>query len=534
MPRPLPRNLAIVLAALSLFVMSCRKDQPKPTWDIDVVAPLARMSLTIGDLVPDSLLDTDANGDVGILSTLHLFSLSLDTILAIPDTSLLYAYALPFPGPVSFPPGSTFNTNDDVTRFDLQDLHLTKLTVRSGRVDIAISNMMNGNIIGNFALPGATLGGSALELQLALPPGTPSSPSLTTTTRELNGYKFDLRGPDLNATNALATHLWYANSPDGNAVSITNMDSLLAWVTYHDIIPEFASGSFGTREMEVEPATAELELFKHITGTLDLAQVDARLIIRNGLGVDAQARIHHIRSINTRTGTTVDLSAPLTSNPLNINRAVDLGSGFIPAYNAFAVGQGNSNIEQFLENLPDQIGYALDLTINPLGDISNGHDFLYHDSKVTADLEVEIPLRLIATNLTLAKLVDIDLPGTAEAHAWNSGVLHLFAENGFPFSAAIQLEVVNASGESMALLDPGGTVPAGVLDGNGIVVQPGAARIDFGIGPDNMNLLHQSGQLRVKAVFNTADQSNHVQIKDDYRMDLQLTMDANWVVNGNE
>ena len=62
---------------------------------------------------------------------------------------------------------------------------------------------------------------------------------------------------------------------------------------------------------------------------------------------------------------------------------------------------GNSNIDAFIENLPDGITYDLDVTANPLGDVSNGNDFLYDDSRLTADLDVDIPLNIIATDLTL-------------------------------------------------------------------------------------------------------------------------------------
>lgn len=515
-------------------MQACRKDKIGPRWDVDILAPVFKTSLTIRDLVPDSLLDVDADGQISILHTMELFSLSLDTVLTAPDTSFRYAYALPFPGPVQFPPGSTFNTSDDVTRFDLEDLHLSKLIVRSGQVEVVITNMMNGIIIGNFQLPGATLDGAPFQVMMSLPPGTTTSPSSLSDSRPLDGYVFDLRGPLFDATNTLATHLSYSSSPDGPSITITDLDSLLAVVSYHGIVPEYAMGSFGTRSIEVEPASTEIDLFANVSGTLDLAQVDARVRIKNGIGVDAQAEVHYIRSRNTRTGQVVDLTGPLLQGPLNITRALDLGSTFSPSTKTYQLGQGNSNIEQFLENLPDQIEYSMELTINPLGDISNGHDFLYHDSKVTGELEVDIPLRLIATDLTLVKVVAVDLPGTPEAHAWQKGILHLFVENGFPFSAGLELAVVNEADEVLTVLEPGGTVASGGLGPSGTVEHSTATHLTFEASPGQMQLLNQTGRLRIKAAFNTGDQAQHIQLLERYGMDLQLTLDANWMVNGNE
>lgn len=528
------RSLFAQALCVALVLSGCRKAPAPPQWDLDLLAPLAKTTLTIGDLVPDSILSSDQQGNVSILFTSELFALSLDTVLTAPDTSFRYGYALPFPGPIQFQPGATFNTNDDVTRFDLDDLQLTQLKVRSGQVDVAITSMMNGQIIGDFALPGASLNGTPFSIVQNLPPGTPASPSMVSSSRPLDGYVFDMRGPTFDQVNSLATHISYSNAPDGTPISITNQDSLLALVSYHDIIPQYATGSFGTRTITVEPSSTDLDLFNNISGTLDLDQVTARLKIRNGIGVDARAAIHYLRSVNTITGNTVDLTHAITSGPVNIDRALDLGGTFQSALNTFNLDQGNSNIDLFIENLPSRVDYALDITINPLGDISNGHDFLYHDSKLSADLEVDIPLNLIATDLTLRKVVAVDLPGNAEGHAWRSGTLHLFAHNGFPFSATIELAIVDEMGDLLTVLEPGGTVASGVLGGDGNVSASVASRLDFDISPDQMDALQNTGQVRISAIFNTADQGQHLQLRNDYRMDLQLTVGANYTVNGDE
>ncbi|MBK7247773.1 MAG: hypothetical protein IPI05_08905 [Flavobacteriales bacterium] len=528
------RSLFACVLCAAAALSGCQKDPAPPQWDLELLAPLAKTTLTIGDIVPDSILTTDQQGNVNILYSSALFALSLDTVLTAPDTSFRYAYALPFPGPIQFQPGATFNTNDDVTRFDIDDLQLTQLQVRSGQVDVAITNMMNGQIIGDFALPGASLNGIPFSIVQHLPPGTPASPSVASSSRPLDGYVFDMRGPSFDQVNSLATHISYSNAPDGTIISITDQDSLLALVSYHDIIPQYATGSFGTRTIAVDPSSTDLDLFNNISGILDLDQVTARLKIRNGIGVDARANIHYLRSVNNNTGNTVDLTHAITSGPVNIDRALDLGGMFQSALNTFNLDQGNSNIDLFIENLPSRVDYALDITINPLGDISNGHDFLYHDSKLSADLEIDIPLNLIATDLTLRKTVALDLPGNADGHAWRSGTLHLFVDNGFPFSAAIELAIVDEADQVLTVLYPGGAVSSGILGSDGTVSASVSSRLDFDVSSDQMDLLQATGKVRISAIFNTADQSQHIQLHSDYRMDLQLTVGANYTVNGDE
>jgi hypothetical protein len=350
----------------------------------------------------------------------------------------------------------------------------------------------------------------------------------------LDGYVFDMTGPDHNAVNTLATHLSYSSDPNSPAFTITDQDSLLSTVSYHDIVAQYATGSFGTRYIQVDSSASDLGLFDGISGSIALDQVTAQLQVHNGIGVDAQAHIHFLRSVNSTTGSTIDLSSPITNGPVNLDRALDLNGSFQPALNVFDLNVDNSNIKPFVENLPSRIDYALDMTINPLGDISNGHDFFYHDSKLTADLEVDIPLRLSATDLSLQKTVTVDLPGTADEHALQSGTLHLFADNGFPFSAVLSLSIVNAEGQVLSDLSSGQLADAGVLGQDGLVSASTSSRIDMEVTPDQLGLMHQGGLLRITAVFNTVSQPQHVQLLSGYHLDLQLTMDANYIVNGDE
>lgn len=522
------------LSALSIALLAgCRKEPSAPQWDVDLVAPLITTSMTIGDIVPDSLLSVGGDGSVSVLYTTQLFSLALDTVLTAPDTSFRYTYALPFPGPVEFAPGATFTTDNDVTTFELDGLQLRELKIRSGQVDFAVTNMMNGTIIGNFGLPGASLNGAPFALQQTVPPGTPAAPSTLGSSRTLDGYVFDMRGPDHNAVNTLATALSYTTDPAGPPVTVTDHDSLIALVSYHDIVPQYATGYFGTRTVTVEPDTSALDLFANVSGTLDLSQVTARLKVRNGIGVDARATIRYLRSINASTGATVDLVHPITAHPINLDRALDLGGAFQPAENAFTLTEANSNIDAFVENLPSGIAYALDILIDPLGDVSNGHDFLYYESRITADLEVEIPLRLSATDLVLRKTSTVDLPGTAEGHALQHGTLHLFATNGFPFSAQVQLAIVDATDQVLATLAPGGTIASGTLGPNGLVTTPVASAIDVDLSAEQLDLLYRTGLIRITAAFNTAG-TGHVQLLNNYRLDVQLTAEGNYLVNGDE
>ena len=227
-------------------------------------------------------------------------------------------------------------------------------------------------------------------------------------------------------------------------------------------------------------------------------------------------------------------SHSIFQGPINVSRALDLGSSFVPSFYSTVIDATNSNIDLFLENMPDRIGYEMDLHLNPLGDISNGNDFLYYESKLKAGLELDVPLRLIANELTLQTTSTPDLPGSAEGHALRSGVLKLFVTNGFPMDARIVLEVVDASGNVVGSIPVDGTVNSGILGANGLVSQRTESVLTATLDAAMVDLLYQDTRIRTRVSFTTIDQTQHLRILDSYKLDLQITLAANYMVNGDQ
>ena len=536
-------SVAFLSIALLFFATACVKEPSGPKWDIDVAVPLIRTTLTIADLVPDSLLTVDASGNVTLVYSSQLFTFKLDTVLQAPDTSFRYSYFPNVPPPflLSLFPGTNFSNVDDVTRFDLDQLELRELRVRSGTLNLEMVNRVSTNVLGDFGLPGATLGGASLALDVVVPPGTSAAPSTFSVVRPLDGYVFDLRGPDFNDVNTLATDLSFTTDISGPTVQMGQADSLEAIVRYTGIVPAYARGYFGMREIPIDPDTTQLDLFENISGMLDLDDATARLKVRNGLGVDARAHINYLRSINTNTLNTVDLVHPITSGPINLDRALDLGSSFQAAQNNYLVNAGNSNIVPFIENLPTGIAFDLDVTIDPLGDVSNGNDFFYYESTLSADLEVEIPLRLAATDIAVSTITTVELTGTLADHAFQGGTLHVFATNHFPFSATLALHIVDSEGAVLALLPPGGSISSAQVNGSGLVSNSVESQVDFVITKEQLDLFYpgspagpDGARLKISATFNTADQPQPVQLRSDHKIDILVSLEGNYIVNGDE
>jgi len=527
--------VALVLTIISVAGSGCRKEGTRPQWDVDLLAPLVRTALTIRDVLPDSVLTIGAAGSLTLLYRTDLFVLDLDTLLNAPDTSFIYAYVLPLPDSLNFPPGTTFFSENDVTEFDLQDLALRDLELREGTLQLSLKNMVSSTVIGTVDLPGVQFPSGSSAMNASVGPGTPANPAFASASRDLAGSVFDLTGPNYNSVNTLATSIGAQLDPTGTGAWISDEDSLIAKVTYQGLVPQYARGYFGSRTVHVGPEVSNIGLFNNVVGgTIDVDEVALRIRLENGFGVDIQVAIDHFTAVNTLSGGSVDLTHSIIPGPINLNRALDLGGGFTPSVYENELDNDDSNLDLFLESLPDQLSFELDVHLNPLGDISNGNDFLYYESKLKASLELELPLRLIANDLTLQNTLVPDLPGSAEAHGLQSCGLMLFATNGFPFSAHLELDIINGDGQVLSNIPVAGTIASGLLGVNALVQQSIESRLEAQLTTEQVDLLYAGGRLRTRVAFTTADQTQHLQILDSYKLDLQITAAANYIVNGDE
>ena len=71
-----------------LALASCKKDNSKPQWDTQILAPFLKSSLSIKDLLTDTLLKANADNSLKIVYSNHLYQFSTDTLLHISDTTV--------------------------------------------------------------------------------------------------------------------------------------------------------------------------------------------------------------------------------------------------------------------------------------------------------------------------------------------------------------------------------------------------------------------------------------------------------------
>jgi len=211
--------------------------------------------------------------------------------------------------------------------------------------------------------------------------------------------------------------------------------------------------------------------------------------------------------------------------PLSIAPAVE--NPFTPSITSFLLNNSNSNIEDLISNLPDQMKYSFDVFINPYGNASNYHDFAYDSSALSADLDVALPLSFFASNLLLADTFDFSMEPTDPGDpAIKNGTFTLIINNGFPIDGQPQIYFCDENYNVIdSLFNSPQVAAAGMLNDQCIVSAKTRSQLQTYIDDDKMARIRSTTKAILKSKFNTAVHPlcPYVKIYDDYSMDIKLT-----------
>jgi len=522
---------------LLLLVMGCRKIIQEPLWDVDLLAPLAVSTLSITDLVQDSLISVDADNSLKLVYDNNVFSLKLDSLFEIPDTAIANTFSLPIS--ITVPAGAKFLDNTTETRYQLQGVELTQALIRTGSAEVNLINDTDEGILFTYTIPIAIKDGDTLRISEFI-----AAQSTLTKTLDLAGYSLDLRGEDLNDFNTLVTNVTATMNPAAfGPYTIKQTDIVTSSTVFSDIVPEHAVGYFGDRSFSISADTVGADIFKNIpSGSFDFNQFDVTLELRNSIGAELSANISRLVSINEAQNDTATLQHAFIGTEIFVDRAAEVFSTYPPVSTSnhiIQLDQTNSNLDELIENRPDLFGYTIDLQINPLGNVSNGHDFVYYNTGIDLFLSAEIPICISAEDLVFIDTVEFNLSdddktAREQGDRVQSGNLILYADNGYPFHAGIQLFLLDSN---MTLLDslaaPGSAIASAPLNGQLRVETPQRSVVYLPVNSEKIDRLYEASHILFKVTFTTADQPNFVKIYDDYLIDLKLVGDIRYEVNIN-
>lgn len=513
----------LLLLVPALMMVACKKDST-PSWDVDLQLPLLKTSLTMDKLLPDSLLMVGTDNSLTLVYKNPVYVFNFDSLFTVPDT-ISHKYYPAFPG-IQILPGQTIYDQTEQESFDFNDAEVSRIVLERGFITVDFVNTLNENIDLSYKILSATRNGQAFQVSETVPPQTHFNKRY-----DVSGYTLDLTGPSQLSSNKLLVASKAGLAANASAVTLTAQDEFDMSVTFEEVSVAYARGYFAHQHFSFGPEETAVSIFKNILeGTIDLASVKMKFVIENGFGLDARVRFSDITAINSNTNNSVSLSSPVIGQTINIARALETGDPTHPLTpSRYEFDLSTSNIQDLIENLPDRLRYAVEVESNPLGNVSSGNDYYYRGHYLNAYLDMEIPLSLMAGNLTLGDTTEFSMGEPDADRPIRHGTLLLLADNGFPLDAELILYTLDAQGQVLDVLIDHEHLMEAPLDADGIAKGAVRTQISIPLSEERIDRLYQASKIYVTAVFNTAG-TDYIRLYDTYKLDLKVTGAFNYVV----
>lgn len=531
-------NLLISLC-LVLFSVSCKKGT---SWDIDASIPIAQSHLNLSNFFGDSIFQTDNNHLLHIAFSKTIIDYKIDDLVKLPDTTVTLSFTLP--GNYASNPGSTIysnaNLSDKEVTFDVQNgVELNKAIVRSGFLKIEYVNSCTQPLNFNYKINSASLWGNVFNVNQLLPAGSISSPSRFTKYYNLQQYDINLTGLTNTKVNTLVQTYTVSSDVSGQPEMFTAGQGFEINLSFVDIVPEYVQGYFGQQDLDIGSDSTLLGFLGNFNASnLQLTQSAFNFRIINEFGVELSSSINSVKSIKESPYNVVNLNSGNLLQSINVNRAAKTNNPTNPVFpwvKQININSTNSNLNQFIQNLPDYFGYSVTGQINPLGNISSANDFAYygHGLKVIAD--IDIPLALAANYFTLINYSKVDLTQLRELDNVNHAEIFLKARNNYPFKTQLQGYMLNENNEIIdSLFLPGqNSIEAAVTDINNEVLSYVDSKLEAGFNKQKIENLKLCKQIKfVSKLFLPNQQTQTpIQLKEDSYLDLTISINVNYNVN---
>jgi hypothetical protein len=423
-------------------------------------------------------------------------------------------------------PAQNLVNREDETLYSFGGAELTRIIVKEGDILMKVESSIEEAIILDYSVPNSSKQGAPgyIQKEWTIPAAAPGEKVIVEERFPIDEFDILLKGEDPydyplfnHIYNVLIARIEYS----GIERTLSLDDKIKIEFGLVDIVPFLVTGDPGFHQYDVVD-TVDLNFFKNLNGDISLEDATFELSLENSFGIEALLDVNSITGSNNRNPTHVNLISPEIANPILLEKAVN-GTTFMPDTVSVLLDKTNSNIKQFLENLPDQIKPNFQATIRPNGTI-NQSDFAFDHSSLVAKFKLDIPISFGVDSLKLTRKEPVDLFSNEDVEDIKSVKILVTAENGFPISGELELEFLDASENSIANLFTEGEnimLAAEVDPTSGKVDTPMESELRATIDAGLMLALRDAKYVRIKTMFNTKDASRY-KMYDDYKIDLKL------------
>jgi hypothetical protein len=440
----------------------------------------------------------------------------------------------------AFPSQDIISLDQELTQ-NVGPRKFTYIDCSQGTLDVQITSAIQQPLRLTYKMKGAyDKSGNPLVATSNVPAASPGNLATVTQSYNLSGYSISLTGSNGTKFNTYTQIILAHIDSTGVQTHLSSSDSVHIQYFLRNIKPNYIKGYAG-RDTISYTGNSPFSLADLFAGNsnnaLKFDKASISVSIENGIGVDGQVLINNLTSINSN-GTSVPLvdhsASPVIGRQLYVNKATDFP--LRPRTTTFNINSTSSNISDFISNLPNQIGYDVKIQTNPYGNRGTYDDFAYLTSRMKVNLDVNIPLSLIANNLTLKDSFNFSL-GYSQKDVANikDGTLHVILYNKFPLQSNITLVAYDSAWNMLDTLLSNAQVDAAPINTSCRATDPKKTMINVNASATVIDKLRFSKHAILTVVFNTKSSNatcngQYLKIYSDYNINATITGDFNYKV----
>ncbi|MCD4665540.1 MAG: hypothetical protein K8R68_09730, partial [Bacteroidales bacterium] len=310
-----------------------------------------------------------------------------------------------------------------------------------------------------------------------------------------------------------------------DSMLILPVDSFLINVTFEEIVIDYAKGYFGQNLLIVGPETQSFSFLEDLDiGGLSMEDATINIRIENNYGADGMFKINEIIASNLSTGNSMPLQGDMIDSNLFIAGATQTGDGLhiiIPSNSTFDFS--NTNFNDLLQIVPDEISYTIEVSTNPLGDSTNHNNFYYKDVPINVFVEAEVSQGIRIEDLNVVCTEPWNGEGV-ELEKVISGQLMLTFSNGFPFTFNMDFYLLDDSYDIIYTLFDQELIAGAIPGSDGKVAEPVETNLNLVLTEDLRSAIKLAKYGRYGITVNSVE-NEHVKIYSDYIMRFKINGD---------
>lgn len=425
-------------------------------------------------------------------------------------------------------PAQNLIEKEEETTYNFGGPQITTMRLREGEVLMEVYSTIEEDIILEYEVPQSKhmVTGEKIKKTFVIPAAKNGQPSRTDERFPIKDFEIVYKGKDIYSppfVNTFYSILTARIEYTGIERSLSLSDSIYVKFGLIDVVPELAIGDFGKKVYEFNDPI-DIPAFKKLGGNISLEDASLDVVFINTFGIEANIKVQNIEGLNSRSGKNVAINTPVFNDDIFLRRGVNILTSIRPYSDSIQLNKSNSNLKLFIENLPDKIVPAFEVTTRPNGS-NNFQDFAFYDSYLKTRVRLKAPLKIGLDSMSMQSKEGFSWPD--DLKQVQEGKFTLKAYNGFPWSAQLSLEFLDENNAVLKTIfnSPDYTIKAGQIDATSAKVTEGTlSDLEFELSRDEMQMLRNANQIRITAVFNT-DGAKRYALYNEYKIDLKLIAD---------